>query len=127
MTDGGRFGILDGGGIEIDADDAILDIPALLLVGLLDILGTCVDENGLKENETVDLLWTLEILSKSQSRALTVYVFYHVARSALGGVLMSGSGRYHLSAFLFADYYRHHASMYDDRPFELVIFRVQPH
>lgn len=99
MTDGGRFGILDGGGIEIDADDAILDIPALLLVGLLDILGTCVEENGLKENETVDLLWTLEILSKSQSRALTVYVFYHVARSALGGVLMSGSGRYHPSAF----------------------------
>lgn len=39
MTDGGRFGILDGGGIEIDADDAVLDIPALLLVGLLDILG----------------------------------------------------------------------------------------
>lgn len=43
MTDGGRLGILDGGGIEIDVDGAVLDIPDLLVVGLLDILGTRVE------------------------------------------------------------------------------------
>lgn len=68
MTDGGRFGILDGGGIEIDADDAVLDIPALLLVGLLDILGTCVDKNGLKENETGFAVDTRDIVEKPVAR-----------------------------------------------------------
>lgn len=37
---------------------------------------------------------TLERLSKSQSRALIVYVFYHVAYAAPGGVFTSGGSGY---------------------------------
>jgi hypothetical protein len=36
-TDGGRLGILIGGGIASDAEDAVRGIPPLTAVGLLDI------------------------------------------------------------------------------------------
>lgn len=47
---------------------------------------------------------TFEILSKSQSRALIVYIFYHVALAALGGVFTSGGSGYRPLGFLFADF-----------------------
>lgn len=65
---------------------------------------------------------TLERLSKSQSRALIVYVFYHVAYTALGGVFTSGGSGYRPFGFFVCRL--RHACHYGDRPFELLIFPI---
>lgn len=65
---------------------------------------------------------TLESLSKSQSRALIVYFFYHVAYAAPGGVFTSGGSGYRPFGFFCLPTSACH---YGNRPFELLIFLIR--